>query len=297
MGFSTGADKMLPQSHRAKRSSAHGGNAAGTTVFNGALGLWGTLGAGAVGVLAWLVVDLGGPSQMASALYAAGGPPSQWAAIRQDINRLAAGRPDFAPGQNQDISALRRRIAMLEGMLTSSSSENSTTTKAPNGTMAVARIGAPRTTAAIPTAKPQMPTSARFAPLDNKIDLPRKPAKNATRPPTYVASRVAPEKLTPGSETAKRSRLAPITVFGLDLGAYESIEVLKRRWQLVEGRHQDILGDLVPKRITEFSADGRVAHRLIAAPLETAVEVARRCASLRARFVPCRQTLGAGEPL
>ena len=292
MGFATGADKMLPQSARAKPGADDRPAGRRPPVLWGALGLWGVLGAGAVGVLAWLVVDLGGPAQMARALYSAQGPASEWAALRQDIKSLAADRARFEPvrpDQSEEVRTLKRRVAMLEGMLTGDTGNVAMAANPP--------IGPPRTTASIPRQKPVVPIAERFAPLKDKVDLPRRSIDRATRPPTHTNTQTAPTKMALAPNSARRSRLAPSIVYGLDLGAYESIEVLKRRWNLVERRHQDILGDLAPRRITEFSADGRIAHRLIAAPLDDAMEVARRCAALQGRSVPCRQTLGAGEPL
>ena len=295
MGFATGEGGAPPPAQPVTASVKRRA-AGGTTLF------WGALGAGAAGVLAWLVVDLGGPRQMVTALSSAGGISSEWVAIRQDLRQMASSRAARSPQDEQELHTLRRRVVLLEDMLTSPGAAQKTLARAPSASRA------PRETAAIPIRKPQQPVVPRFAPLSDKVDLPSArqdgarivgvtASGQAYQPASRIESQIMPMNMATAPSTAKRSRLAPEIVYGLDLGAYESIEVLKQRWNLVEGRHRDVLGDLVPRRITEFSADGRTAHRLIAAPLGDAMEVARRCASLQARSVPCKQTHGTGEPL
>jgi hypothetical protein len=136
-----------------------------------------------------------------------------------------------------------------------------------------------------------------------KGDLPPKGEERAPTAPRGGAEgnigapeTVAALPATPAAG-AERSRLAPAIHFALDLGAYESLEVMRDRWNLIEARHRDILGDLVPRHVAEFGADGRVAHRLIVAPVAGAMAAAELCAALHARAVPCRQTVSAGEPL
>jgi len=256
------------------------------------------MGIGAVSVLAWLMVDLGGPSQLVSAMYSAQGQDQDWASLRQDVNRLNAATPAQTPDRNKEVATLKRRVAMLETLL---ATRPDTTVRFSNSQPPGASnppLGAPRSTASIPAQENSVQVPNRFAPLRDKVNLPSSANKGSTRPPTHRKTTNAPaRKMALATNSAKRSRLAPDIVFGLDLGAYDSIEVLKKRWERVGSQHRDILGDLVPRRITEFSADGRAIHRLIAAPLADAMDVARRCASLQARSVPCRQTLGIGEPL
>jgi len=295
MGFSTGADKMLPPLPKAQTSNPDqidGARKSG----GGVMGLWGTMGIGAASVLAWLMVDLGGPVQLVSAMYSAKGQDLEWASLRQDVNRLNAERPNGANDQNQEVLTLRRRVAMLETQVAQRPAAPQNAIPPIAGT-SNQPMGAPRSTASLPALNSSVQIPNRFAPLRDKVDLTPGPAKGGTRPPTHRTTEIKPDRMALATNSAKRSRLAPDIVFGLDLGAYDSIEVLKKRWQRVGGQHGDILGDLTPRRITEFSADGRIAHRLIAAPLADAVEVAKRCASLKARSVPCRQTLGIGEPL
>ncbi len=295
MGFSTGADKMLPPLPTTQTSNPNLASGARKGI-GGVVGLWGTVGVGAASVLVWLMVDLGGPSQLVSAMYSAQGQDLEWASLRQDVNRLNAAQPYVANDQNQEILTLKRRIAMLETQVAQrpESPQNAIPPIAGNSNPP---LGAPRSTASPPAQNSSVQIPNRFAPLRTKVDLSPGPAKGGSRPPTHRTTEIKPDRMALATNSAKRSRLAPEIVFGLDLGAYDSIEVLKKRWQRVGDLHGDILGDLAPRRITEFSADGRIAHRLILGPLTDAVEVAKRCASLKARSVPCRQTLGVGEPL
>jgi len=296
MGFSTGADKMLPSPNRGQHSNT-GRQTGARKGAGGVFGLWGVLGAGAISVLVWLVVDLGGPAQFVSAMYSAQGQTVEWASLRRDIDRLNLVRPNGTPDKIQDVAALKRRVAMLEGLLTDRQDNTSRNSNdRPTGSQRPP-LGAPRSTATILAPPPSPGIADRFAPLRDNTNPAGTSAKGSARPPTHLNSRPEPARMALATNSAKRSSLAPDIVYGLDLGAYDSIEVLKKRWQRVGGQHGDILGDLTPRRVTVFSADGRISHRLIAAPLADAMEVARRCAALQARSVPCRQTLGIGEPL
>jgi len=294
MGFSTGADKMLaPSSANQTQGSDPGAKTRRSA--GGVIGLWGTTGAVALSVLVWLVVDLGGPSQMVSAMYSVKEKPLEWASLRRDVNRLNERQINGLPGE--DVLTLKRRVALLEDLLAKGAGASARNSKQKISPQPNPPMGAPRSTASISEQNSSVQIANRFAPLREDIAAPPRTAKGTTRPPTHMKSQVAPERLARATNSAKRSQLAPDIVFGLDLGSYDSVEVLKKRWKRVGGLHRDVLGDLSPRRIPEFSADGRVTHRLIAAPLGDAMEVARRCASLQARSVPCRQTLGIGEPL
>lgn len=294
MGFSTGADKMLPPAGRPQQTRPRPKTGSRGP---GSLGFWGVMGAGAISVLAWLMVDLGGPKQMVTALYSVNAPSPDWASLRQEVRRLAAQRPAGASGQSEEVTTLKRQVALLEGMLAGRRGNLAAYSGIKPDGSPDRSLGAPRTTASLPEKSSALPIAERFAPLTEKVDLPAKSVKGTTRPPTHISSQVAPVKMALATNSAKRSRLAPDPVFGLDLGAYQSIEQLAQRWRLIRSNNGDVLGDLIPRRFAEFSADGRVVHRLIATPLADAVDVARRCASLQARLVPCRQIIGAGEPL
>lgn len=282
VGFSTGADDRV--------ALPPAGSSKSKPIGRGTTALWATMGSAAVGILVWLAADIGGGRPMMAALYESGrGGASGWSEIRLDARRIAAqlsaqDTPTGPFAEGEQVKTLKRRVAMLEDMLTGQDTASGSLAAATPHTPS----GAPEFTASIPY------RTTQFA---GKIDLPRKSEDRApTAPRASTTARLQPGPLSV-PEVAHRSRLAPQVVFGLDLGAYDSVTVMKQRWNLIEGHHNDVLGGLIPRRVTEYAADGRVAHRLIAGPIDDAMDVANRCAALLARSVPCRQTLGAGEPL
>lgn len=300
MGFSTGAEEPSQPTKPAKKPKKSRQYAA-TSV------LWSSLGVGGIAILGWLAVDMGGPKQMMTALVSVGDGSQRYAYA----NRRNSGFPDgsgarFSASDGQDVGnqeevlALQRRVAMLEGMLTGTP-----------GSAVVAQgqsnFGPPRTTASTNSGAQSNDITFQFAPLVEKSDL---PMKSSDRAPTAPVDRpmVIGRQFTTGTKTrpmttgaapeaATRSRFATQTGYGLDLGAYSSLQQLRLGWYQLARRNPDILSDLAPRHLTEFSADGRVAYRLIAAPLSDAMDVAKRCASLKARSITCKQTQGTGEPL
>lgn len=276
MGFSTGADDREGAAKAAPRLRIPSPSGVGA--------LWTSLGFGATAVLAWLVVDLGGPVPMVTALVEPGTSQSGVALFRTEIRRALAeaGANGLVadPVQLAENAALRRRVAMLEDMLTGAGPLQ-------DG-MAIANL----------------PTYSRDAGGTQFESSPRAglPPKGDARPPTAPLRGIGPPETVAAipltaDPAAHRSQLAPEVRFGLDLGAYESIAVMKDRWNMIEGRHRDILDGLKPQRVTEYGADGRSAHRLVAGPVMDPLRVAELCAALRSRAVPCRRTISAGEPL
>lgn len=278
MGFSTGADDRQAASAPVRTPSPR-------AVPAGAMALWSCLAAISVAVLVWLAYDLGGPGRAVVALKDAGAERGDVLLLRGELRRALQGAPSLTASvppaaATRPDEALLQRIAALETRLAEREAQLDPLASGPGSLEQSSTASGQRRlkVGLVPKGEDRPPTSPRHA-------LP------GAGPPDTVAA-VTP---APGSG-AERSRLAS-TDFGLDLGAYESIAVMKDRWSLLEGRHRDLLEGLQPRRITEFGADGRVAYRLVAAPVADAFRIAELCAALQARGIPCRQTVNAGEPL
>ena len=99
------------------------------------------------------------------------------------------------------------------------------------------------------------------------------------------------------SKTATAAPSVPRSKFGIDLGAYASLEEVARAWRAMQATEERVVGNLLP--IASIVQDGQqkmVAH-LVAGPFDNAADAAATCARLEKRLIDCKPTLFAGQPL
>jgi hypothetical protein len=114
------------------------------------------------------------------------------------------------------------------------------------------------------------------------------PAPPANEPPA-VAKPVRPPIPTP-----RPPQVATRTVFGVDLGRFDSIAKVQSRWQALTKKDPDLVKPLKPMVATRQGAGGQETY-LVAGPFSDAGAAAVACAKFKALGATCRTTRYAGE--
>ena len=249
--------------------------------------LWGFLGVAAASLLGWLMVEQGGPARFADALgldqtmFTSTGPTTT-------LPMIAANQPSngqLSNDQLREIAALRARLGRLENDRLAAARRNQAA-RAPTAGQTGFDPGAPVQTGSL--SSPRVIPPRPLPPSATKQDAPE---QSSNRAPTAIVALPLP------SAGVERSRLAKPVQFGLDLGGYATLSDLTSTWARVRTGNGDLLAGLAPRQVTEFSASGARAFRLIAGPVDKIADAVQICAIFRSRGIACRQTISAGEPL
>lgn len=143
------------------------------------------------------------------------------------------------------------------------------------------------------------------------------PAEAAAPPPTIVSALSLPaqaetreksapaETIEPASDVwalGESSKTAdtpvPATEFGIDLGASNSLDGLRRIWRTASSVHKAALGTLTPI-VTVQDRGPRQAPllRLVAGPLRNAADAARLCVMMMEKAKDCKTAVFDGQKL
>ncbi|MHA1523102.1 MAG: hypothetical protein ACTSY1_01705 [Alphaproteobacteria bacterium] len=260
LGFTTGAPPGqlgLPREEKPHRADAR------------PLVLWGVLGMVSVSLLGWMVLEQGGVNRFADAL----GVENPSFLASSPGNSALNTQTGISDIELREIAALRDRLGKLERRRLAAA-------QAPDNQEPPVQTGS------LPAPRLLAPSPVRqTAPKQNALK------KSSGRAPTSVVV------LPLANGAVERSRLARRIQFGLDLGGYATLPDLAKKWAKVLAGNGDLLAGLAPRQVTEFSANGAKAFRLIAGPVAKIADAVQLCAIFRSRGISCRQTISAGEPL
>lgn len=109
--------------------------------------------------------------------------------------------------------------------------------------------------------------------------------------------KVAAAKVATGTNEAWDANTAPVAekkAFGLELAQSTSPEALRVNWDIISGRHVELLKGLSPRAVASSSGDN---YRLLAGPFTSAKKATQVCAKLQAEGVSCKAAAFTGEKL